>query len=205
MADESKPVEQSDLSDAVDYVRHVHQFNLDWYKNADTKAEIILSLDGIFLTVVTAAIFMNQADLVGILKKFTNWTWFFLGLMSLSLAGSILCTIACLWSRISLSRRAKDKYFVERKIQVDKPETYPPEATFFFQEISWFDPALYQKLLLSVDKKFVIRALAADVHILASYVLKKHQLVDFGFLLAGASLLSFLALGISYLIAITGP
>ncbi len=203
MTEKNKPVEGSDLSDAVDYVRNVHQFNSEWYKNADTKAEIILSLDGIFLTVVTGAIFMNQVDLVDISNKFTNWSWFFLGLMSLSLAGSILCTIACLWSRISLSQRTKEKYFVERKIEVDKPETYPPEATFFFQEISWLDPKLYQKLLLSVDKKFEIRALAADVHILAGNVLKKHQLVDFGFILAGASLLSFLAFGISYLIAIT--
>ena len=123
--------------------------------------------------------------------------------MSASLAGSIICAVLCLWSRISLStERAKEQYFAERKIQVDDLETYVPEATFFFQKISWLDPDLYQKLLLSADKEVEIRALAADAHVLSRNVQRKHQWVDFGFSLGGASLLFFLALGISYLVTL---
>jgi len=202
----NKQVSSSDLSDPVDYARRVYDHNLDWYKNADTKAEIILTLDGVFLAFVTSSIFMNQADLLKILGNFTTLTWLFLWLMSLSLAGSIICSISCLWSRISLAnRRTKERYFAERKIEVDKLETYVPEATFFFQKISWLDPDLFRKLMLTVDKEFEISALAADTHTLSRNVLRKHQRVDFSFILAGTSLLFFLALCITYLLALCGP
>jgi hypothetical protein len=203
MDEENKQASSSDLSDAVEYARRIFDSNLDWYKNADTKAEIMLTLDGIFLAFVTGSIFMKRGDLQEILANFTIWTWLFFGLMCLALAGSILCAIACLWSRISLTKRAKERYLKDRKIHVDKLETYLPEATLFFQKISWLDSKLYQSLILSVNKRFEIQALAADVHTLAGNVVKKHQLVDVGFILTGVSLLLFLALGISYMLALS--
>lgn len=205
MVKERKQATNSDLGDAVDFARRALDINLDWYRNADTKAEIMLSLDGIFLAFVTSSIFMKRDDLARILDSFTNWTWFLLGLMCVALAASILCAIGCLWSRIPLSNRAREQYFAERNIYEDKLETYLPESTLFFQKISWLDSELYQKLLLSVTPSFEIRALAADVHTLASNIVKKHRLVDLGFFLTGVSLLLLLASGISYLIAIIPP
>ena len=194
-----------DLSDALEYARRIMCNNLDWYKSADTKAEIILSLDGVFLAFVTSSVFMKRADLLEILGNFTVWTWMFLGLMCLALAGSILCAVACLWSRIPLSKRAKEEYLADRKIQTDKLETYTPEVTFFFQKISWLNADLYQRQLLSADKRFEIQALAADIHTLSGNVTKKHILVDYAFMLTGASLLLFLVTGISYLAALGIP
>jgi hypothetical protein len=202
MDEASKQQSNTDFSPSLDYVRRVYTNNIDWYKNADTKAEIVLTLDGIFLAFVTSSIFVQQADLREILAYFTFGSWLFLGLMSLALAGSIFCAIACLWSRISLIKYIKEKYFAEHKTQVDQIEPYRPETTFFFQKISRLDPDLYQRRLLSVDQEFEIMALAADTHTLAGNVLEKHVWVDLSFILAGASLLSFLALGISYLLAL---
>jgi hypothetical protein len=174
---------------------------MDWYKNADTKAEIILSLDGIFLAFVTSSIFMKRADLSELLVGFTVWTWLFFSLMCIALAGSILCAIACLWSRIPLTKRGREQYLASQNIQLDQLDTYPPEATFFFQKISWLKSDLYQSLLLSANKRFEIEALGPDIHTLAGNVVKKHRLVDVGFLLTGFSLLLFLATGVSYLVS----
>jgi hypothetical protein len=205
MVKERKETANSDLGGAVDFARRALDINLDWYRNADTKAEILLSLDGVFLAFVTSSIFMKRDDLAGILDGFTNWTWFLLSMMCVALATSILCAIGCIWSRIPLSNRAREQYFAERNIHMDKLETYLPEATLFFQKISWLDSELYQKLLLSVTPSFEIRALAADLHTLAGNLVKKHRLVDVGFFLTGVSLLLLLASGISYLMAITFP
>lgn len=205
MDKEPKQMPNTDLSDAVEYTRRIYDSNMDWYKNADTKAEIILSLDGIFLAFVISSIFMKQGDLLEILESFTVWTWLFFGLMFMALAGSILCAIACLWSRIPLTKRRRDQYLAKRNIRVDKQDTYLPEVTFFFQKISWLNSDLYQKLLLSTNKRFEIEALATDVHVLAGNVVKKHRLVDFGFFLTGISLLLFLAAGVSYLLAFSQP
>jgi len=200
-----KQISNPDLSHAVDYARRVFDHNLDWYKNADTKAEIVLTLDGVFLTFVTSSILMKPVDSLEILRSFTILTWSLFGIMSLSLAGSIFCAIACLWSRISLFKRARDKYFEARKIDAEKLETYVPETTFFFQSISRLDPHLYQKFLLSANKEFEVLALTADIHTLSKNVLSKHRFVDFSFMLAGICLLCFFALGISYFVALIGP
>lgn len=205
MDKETMQVTNTDLSDAVEYTWRIFNSNIDWYKNADTKAQIILSLDGIFLAFVTNSIFMKRADLIALLVGFTVWTWLLFGLMCVALAGSILCAIACLWSRIPLTKRGRDKYLASHNIQVDKLDTYLPEATFFFQKISWLKSDLYQRLLLSADKRFEIEALGPDIHTIASNVVKKHRLVDVGFLLTGISLLLFLATGISYLVSFSNP
>jgi hypothetical protein len=191
----------SNLEDSVEYIRRVFEHNLFWYKNADAKAEIILTLDGVFVGFVTSLIFVKQIDLIGILRHFTSFSWLLLELMVVCLTGSIVSSIFCLWSRIPIfSGRAQRNYFAEKKIDAKNIKTYLPETTFFFQKISWLEPTVYQKYMLSTDKKFEISALALDVHVLSKNVLKKHRWVDIGFFLTGLSLLCFLAFSISYLL-----
>jgi hypothetical protein len=193
----------SNLEDSVEYIRRVFDHNLFWYKNADAKAEIILTLDGVFLGFVTSLIFVKQVDLMEILGRFTSFSWLFLELMVVCLTGSIVSSIICLWSRIPiLIGRAQQNYFAEKKIDAKNIKTYLPETTFFFQKISWLESTLYQKYMLSTDKKFEISALAIDVHVLSNNVRKKHKWVDIGFFLTGLSLLCFLAFSISYVLTL---
>lgn len=189
-------------SNPVDFARRVYAHTLDWYKNADTKAEIILALDGIFLAFVTSSLFLKQSDLEKIIQTFTEATWFFLILMSICLISSVVTAILCLWSRITLSDSAKTKFLKQHKIDIQKVESYVPEATYFFQKISWLDSKAYGEFLKSVDSDFELTALTHSIHILSSHVLQKHRYVDLSFSLAGASLLSFFAVGISYLVAL---
>ena len=191
------------LEDSVEYIRRVFDHNLFWYKNADSKAEIILTLDGVFLGFVTSSIFIKQADLMEIMHRFTNLSWLFLGLMVLCLTGSIISSIFCLWSRIPIfTKRAQKKYFADNKIDAKNMKSYRPEVTFFFQKISWLEPFVYQKYMLSTGKKFEVSALALEVHTLSKNVLIKHKWVDIGFFLTGASLLCFLTFSISYFLAL---
>jgi hypothetical protein len=37
-----------DPDNAVDYARRLHDRILNWYKNADSKAQVLLTLDGVF-------------------------------------------------------------------------------------------------------------------------------------------------------------
>lgn len=189
-------------SNPVDYARRVYAHTLDWYKNADTKAEIILALDGIFLAFVTGSLFAKQSDLEEIIQTFTGVTWFFLILMSICLIASVVTAIICLWSRISLSDKVKIKFLMQHQIDIEKAETYVPEATHFFQGISWLNSKAYLEFLKTVDSDFELAALADSIHILSNHVLQKHRYVDWSFALAGGGLLSFFAVGISYLLAL---
>jgi hypothetical protein len=193
---------EQNLEEAVVYVRRVYEHTFEWYKNADTKAEIILTLDGIYLTIVAGFTFLNPSDLPEMLSRFSLITWVFLVLMAVSLVGSIVCAIGCLWSRIPLSDSAKERFLSDWRIEPDKAETYKPEATWFFQKISWLEAEAYKEHLLRADKRFEIKALGDSLVVLSQNVLKKHRLVDCGFALGGSSLISFFCMSFSYVISV---
>jgi hypothetical protein len=95
----------SEMSEALDYSRRLYERVIDWYKNADSKAQIILTLDGAFLTFITSSIFKNPDELSKITQRFTFYTWLFLILMCLCLVGSIIIALMCLWSRVFISAK----------------------------------------------------------------------------------------------------
>jgi hypothetical protein len=191
---------EQNLEEAVIYARRVYDHTLEWYKNADAKAEIILALDGIFLSFVTVSIFINPSNLSEILSGFSPITWVFLVLMGASLIGSVICAIGCLWSRISLSGKARERFLADWQIKPDKAETYKPEATWFFQQISWLEAEAYKEYLMKADGEFEIKALGDSLSILSQHVLKKHRLVDWSFALGASSLICFFCMGVSYVI-----
>jgi len=193
---------RKNLDEAVIYVRRVYEHTLEWYKNADSKAEVILALDGIYLTFVAGFTFLSPSDLPAMLSGFSLIAWVFLVLMAVFLVGSIVCSIGCLWSRIPLSGSAKERFLTDWQIEPGKAETYRPEATWFFQKISWLEAEAYKEYLLKADGRFEIKALGDSLVVLSQNVLKKHRLVDWGFALGGSSLICFFCMSFSYVICV---
>jgi hypothetical protein len=185
-------------SDALDYARRLFERVIDWYKNADSKAQILLTLDGAFLTFLTGSIFKSPDDTYKIIQRFERDTWLFLIMMCLCLIGSIVCALFCLWSRIFLLPR-RDSILKQERRDLKTAERYSPNVMLFFRTISWLDHNKFQEQLGSIDKEFEIRALASQIYLLSKRVNTKHIAVNYGFVLAGASLIFFMAVGISYL------
>ena len=189
---------ESEQSDALAYSRLVFERVIDWYKNADSKAQIILTVDGVFLTFLTTSIFKNPDELSKITQRFTAYTWIFLMLMCVCLIGSIISALMCLWSRILLSSK-RDRVLMREKKRLGEAERYSPSVMLFFKTISWLDHDKFQVELAGVNKEFEIKALASQSYLLSKRVYVKHLLINSGFVLSGASLIFFLASGISYL------
>ena len=187
-----------ELTDALDYARRVFDKVLDWYKNADSKAQIILTLDGIFLTFLTSSVLRNPNEISSVISRFKFDTWLFLALMCLCLVGSIVSALMCLWSRVFLHAQ-QDSVLIRAKEELKTSERYSPNVMLFFKTISWLDHDEFQEQLGTVDKEFEIKALASQISLLSKRVYRKHLLINCGFVLAGASLIFFLAVGISYL------
>jgi hypothetical protein len=186
---------------ALEYARRIFDAALDWYKNADSKAQIILTLDGAFLAFLTDSIFRQQAELLRLLSQFGWETWLLLGLMCAALSGSILSAIICLWSRID-SREKLDEALREGGVDVKKAETYKPEYMYFFQFLSRLQASQLATRLSTLDQRFEIEALAHEIQILSGNVMKKHSWVNVGFALVGLSLLLFLSAAVSYVIRV---
>ncbi len=190
----------SEMSEPLDYSRRLYERVIDWYKNADSKAQIILTLDGAFLTFITSSIFKSPDELSNITQRFTFYTWLFLALMCSCLVGSIIIALMCLWSRVFISAKRDEALLLEKE-KIKGSERYSPNLMLFFKTISWLDHDKFQAQLIGIDKEFEIKALASQSYLLSKRVYVKHLLINAGFILAAASLIFFLAGGISYVVA----
>ncbi len=201
MMSPQNPTQSTSPTAALAYSRRLFENITDWYKNADIKAQIILTLDGAFLAFLTGSILKAPRDLTPIIEQFNLITWLFLLLMCLTLAGSIISALACLWSRI-YSRSDVERLLSEAGVRIDNSTTYAPHRMWFFQLLQALDQEKFGERLLTVDEDFEIRAMASQIHALSINVSKKHTWVNRGFSLAGCSLLLFLGAGISYIVAL---
>ena len=190
------PPEEMDA--AVEYARRLFESVMEWYGSADTKAQVVLTIDGAFLAFLTGSIFAEPADLAPILSRFTPAIWLLLALMSLCLTGSIACALLALWSRLH-TPASTDRKLASLGVRTADASTYAPEAAWFFQLVRRLDREQFARRLATVDRAFEVRALAAQIHALSANVAKKHFWVNCGFVLAGCSLVLFLGAGVGYL------
>ena len=147
----------SDFSDALDDSRRLLELVIDWYKNADLKAQIILTINGAFLTFLTSSIFKSPEELTRVTHRFGASTWVLLILMCVCLVGSIVSALMCLWSRIFLFSK-RDEVLVQARKGIKRAEKYPAELMLFFETITWLEHDKFQLELLGRDKEFEIKA-----------------------------------------------
>lgn len=182
----------------LDYSRRLYERVIDWYKNADSKAQIILTLNGAFVAFLTSSIFKNPDELLKLINKFSTFTWLFLSLMCVCLVGSIVCALMCLWSRIAFAAE-RDEMILSEIDKLKETGEYSPNLMLFFKTIGMLDPEKFQTQLTKIDTEFEIKALASQIYLLSKRVYAKHLLVNYGFASVGGALIFFLLGGISYL------
>jgi hypothetical protein len=170
---------------------------IGWYESAERKAQLILTLDGIFLSFLSASAFQKAGDLRETTDSFGPETWALLALMAIALLGSIVSAVTALFSRM-YSDAEMEGYLERRGVQRDRPESYRPSVTWFFQDLAQLDPQALSATLLRADAGYAVSVLAENVVALARNVVKKHRFVNWGFILAGATLVFFLAALVSY-------
>jgi hypothetical protein len=185
------------LAERLAYSRSLFDNLVEWYKSADAKAQVILSLDGAFLAFLTISIFTKRQDFLDVIAGFRAETWWALMLMCAALLGSIGCAIACLWSRLYWPKE-RDEFL--NAPNADADVDHIAKIIWFFQFIAKQDLATFRSRLNKVEGGLELRVLSFQILELSKRVLWKHKLVNIGFLLTASSLLLFLAGGISYIV-----
>lgn len=195
------PSEPDHDQSSVQYARRLYDRVLAWYESAERKAQLILTLDGLFLSFLTGSLLAKPTDLRPIIERFGIETWSFFSAMVaalvLSIASAVLCSISRLDSRASLQR-----HYSEFRVSLDDPSTYGPEVLWFFQHVAGLNPEALQARMRDVASPSEVDALAHNVVPLARNVVAKHRLANLGFLFAGLVLVLFLATGVSYAIRV---
>ena len=189
----------------LEYTRRLYDNVMDWYRNADAKAQVILAIDGGFIAFVSSTIFAKPDELRPVLDAFVPVTWLILVLMMVSLLGSIGTSIYCLWSRIysgkeiqAIIRDATVKAFPAEQ----STECYPPSIVYFFQFIERLDKDRFVKTLEAVDPQFELESLTNQIYILSGNVRKKHFAVNLGFVLVAIALIMFFGVAGSYMLVV---
>jgi hypothetical protein len=186
---------------ALDYLRDIEADLRHWYRAAETKAQLILTVDGVFLTFLTTSVLTKRDDVARTTAAFGIETWAFLAGMSSCLTLSIMGAVACLASR-GLGRRHRRNLLHQHHVKLDEADTYVPELTAFFFYLAALQPDQLSERMLTVDMDFVLRAHATDIVPFSQFIVAKHRWVNFAFMLTGTTLGLFLATGISYVLRV---
>ena len=187
----------SDTPPNLEYSRFLYEDVKDWYKNADTKAQILLTLMGAFVTFLTSSLFMKADDLLEITKCITQITWGVLITMVGTVTLTVICGLACLWSRIPLHKYAWTEPVTKG---VDKKEQSPisDRRIGFFATLITLDKNRFHSHLQQIKQEDEIDIRLEQTYYFSRNVYKKHFYIDIGFVLAVMSLLLFLLAGALY-------
>lgn len=190
-----------DQQAALEYLRGVGADLRYWYQSAEVKAQLVLTVNGIFLTFLTTSVLARGNAVAQETAAFGVETWVFLAGMSLCLALAILSAVMCLASR-GLGRKKFRKLLERHGLDPEKAETYAPELTAFFYPITRLKANYLAERMLTADQDFIVRALASTIISISPYILAKHRWVNRAFILTGLTLGFFLCTGISYLLRV---
>jgi hypothetical protein len=182
-----------------DFLRDVAADLRYWYSSAESKAQVVLTVNGAFVTFLTTAALAGRDQTTKALAVFGPETWAFLAGMSACLALAILSAVTCLASRGLSTTRLRQR-LNDLAVQPGKAATYPAEIAVFFHYLSALQPDQYADRIMSASPSYLTRALASEVIEFAPHIVAKHRWVNRAFILTGLTLTFFLGTGVSYLI-----
>jgi hypothetical protein len=107
--------------------------SIDWYKVAETKAQLLLTVNGAFVTVAFGLVSGSLADFKRSLDTAGPLPWLFLTLAVSALCGSILAAAATLLSQHGRHIRED---FRQPGIDPADEKTYRPEGMWYFGHIA---------------------------------------------------------------------
>jgi hypothetical protein len=184
---------------ALAYSRSVYASALDWYKVADSKGQLLLTLNGAYITVLSSAAIAYSQE-IRRTAGLPPAALVFLAGAAIATAVSILSAIACLHSRLSDARLDKLRGLLTER-DTSGAIRYRPAAMYWFGTIARIDRGIGLKMLESADEAFELAALSEEILLLAPNVLAKHRWANRGWAAAGMSLLLLLAAAVSAVIA----
>jgi hypothetical protein len=181
------------------YLRSVYADVFEWYKIADVKSQLILTLDGALITVATGLILASPDQLAVQERRFGWETWMFFTISSLALTMSVVCAVKCLYSRLD---NASQQALRKHKVDPENGATYVPAIAYWFGTIAKLDPQRAVNYLKTASRtsEFEIEALASEIVAFSRNVLDKHRWANRAWLLTSVSLIALFAMGASYLV-----
>lgn len=181
----------------LEYTRRLYASVLGWYESADRKAQLVLTANGGFVTLLAALSLANPAEVEQTLSVFGPETWLFFGLATTGVAVSFASAALALRSRL-LKHSEKTDIFSRHGVRPRDGTTYDPSVLWFFQLVQHLEENALRRRLRSLSPQEEIDALADQIIELSERVTRKHFWVNIGFAATATGLSCLLATAVSY-------
>lgn len=181
---------------ATAYIRRVYTSTREWYAVAETKAQLLLTVNGAFVTILFGILFGRAGGVQAGVTHFGPETWAFLGVAVAALVSALACAAGSLWS---FHGRAKGE-LARLDVDTGNPDTYRPEVLWYFGHLAHLKPKAVAEKLRDAGQEFEAKALSYNVVDLSVKVLRKHRLVNMGWALTALELIALIAAGTSFFI-----
>lgn len=188
---------------ALEYVRFLHSDLSRWHVNANTKAQVILTANGVFVAFLSSSILRDVNEFRSFLEGFKAETWVLATITALCLGLSIISAVLALASRGLRSKRLVSVYKAY-EVEPDDGSSYKPEVMAHFFLISGLQQSQFVRRVATIDSSFEIQALANDSYVFTHFLLITYNWVNRGFIFMGGTFLFFLATVADYTIRLAG-
>jgi hypothetical protein len=172
-----------------EYVRHVYERAIDWYKVAESKAQLILTVNGVLVTVIFGITADHVSDGGELAKISGVETWCFFVISTSALLGAVTSAAACLWSRHGANSKGT---FALLGVDPERPDTYRPEVLWYFGDLAHLQMEPAAALISQADREFEKVTLSYNVVHLARIVLRKHRFINAGWALTALAIASLI-------------
>jgi len=187
---EDNVAEDNTANESLEYSRRIYEETLSWYRSAEAKAQILLTLAGAFVAFLSSIIVSKQAEVESLLKSFGRDTYFYIAIMASFIVASIFSALMCLRSRMPRGDSRKD------------PKT-SAAYMWFFGELRYQKQQEIEEFLLKATDKEEVKALAAQIAPFSYNVTAKHRWVNRGFTFLIAALLFFVLVSASFFLRLS--
>jgi hypothetical protein len=175
------------VSPALEVARGIHAEVLASNRDLYTRAQIVLTLDGIVLGATAAALAGKPDDLRGTVNVFAATTWLALAVAGAALVASVLSCALALFSR---HRRGPDVGAVR----------YEPLNMWFYARIAALDPVQFVERTSQANTDFEVRARLGQVAVIAPIMVRRAQWVNRAFASTALSFVAFAIAAADYIV-----
>lgn len=171
--------------DQYNYLVKVYENVLGWFHNADNKAQLILTLNGLIVSIFTGQVFLGDRVATESVRTSSVLTKLLLAGAATATAAGVLAAMLCLWSRLGESRIRH--LLAQLDVDPNDPQTYQPAIAWWFGAIAQLRPKEFSSMIAASDTAFRRDALASQISILSRHVLRKYRWVNRAWALTGLS------------------
>lgn len=162
----------------------------EWYKQAESKAQIVMSLITSFVILLSSLIFTNTSEVQKLIKYFDRITSITLLMSIFFISLGLICMYMCLKSRLTVSDTNTKKC---------NTDCYTSDKMYFFGDHARHEPEILYKSLHQLTEEKILDIYAFQIIAISRNVRSKHLYLNYGFICVVISVLMLIVALLSFL------